>query len=62
MSDALIALIIAFCPGHDKDSKGQLITNSCQEYMINCMINKAGKNEPTKKEFNECSSLSRSKS
>lgn len=55
MSNVLIALIMTFCPVNDeKDLKGNLIMNSCQEYMINCMINKAGKNEATRKEFNSC--------
>ncbi len=54
MSSTLVALIIAFCPGHDTDHKGQVITTACQERMVNCMINKVGTGEPTKKEFNEC--------
>lgn len=54
MSKALITMILAFCPGHDTDHKGQVITTACQERMVNCMINKVGTNEPTTKEFNEC--------
>ncbi len=54
MSELLITMILAFCPGEDFDSKGQVITNACQERMTNCMISKAGLSEPTKEEFNQC--------
>lgn len=55
MSNILISMILSFCPGHDTDSKGHTLTTQCQERMINCMINKAGNNEPSKKEFTSCS-------
>lgn len=56
MSEFLLSAILSFCPGLEYDSKGQVTTTSCQERMVNCMINKAGTNEPTKKEYNSCSS------
>lgn len=55
MSSLLIAAILSFCPGHDTDSKGQIITTQCQERMLNCMINRAGTSEPSKKDFEKCS-------
>lgn len=55
MSEALIAAIILFCPGVSYQGD-KIVTNSCQEGMINCMVNKAGTNEPGRKEFDSCSS------
>ena len=54
MSQLLISMILVLCPGYDKDAKGEVLTTSCQEHMVNCMINKAGSNAPTEKEFNTC--------
>lgn len=61
MSSLLISAILALCPGHDTDHKGQVITNACQEYMTNCMINEAGNEEPTKKHFELCAGRRASK-
>ena len=61
MSSFLIGAILTLCPGHDTDHKGQIITNVCQEWMTNCMINEAGNEEPTKKHFAECASRRASK-
>lgn len=57
----LATAILAFCPGHDTASNGDWGTTACQERMVNCVINKAGNNEPTKKEFNSCTSELKSK-
>lgn len=43
MSDLLVAMILALCPGYDTDSKGQAITNQCQESLTNCAVGKHGK-------------------
>lgn len=56
MSKILIAAILQMCPGWDTNYLGQTVTTDCQEYMVNCMFNKAGGNEPKQKEFNECKS------
>ena len=61
MSTFLAMAILAMCPGHDLDTKGQTITNVCQERMVNCIINKAGTNEPTEKEFDSCAGEYRAK-
>lgn len=61
MSEFLIAAILSFCPGSDSDHKGQSTTTACQERVVNCMINKAGTREPSKKEFTACASELRSK-
>lgn len=55
MSEALLSLILTICPGNEVDSKGQVITTECQEQLINCVINKAGKDGP-EKFINECAS------
>lgn len=52
MSDFLVSMIIALCPGHDIDSKGQVITNECQENLVNCAVGHAG--EITEKTILKC--------
>ncbi len=56
MSEFLVTAILLICPGSDTTLNGESITTDCQEYMVNCIINEAGNNEPTNKEISSCSS------
>lgn len=38
MSDLLVAIIVALCPGTDINDKGQVVTTECQEKIVNCAV------------------------
>jgi hypothetical protein len=43
LNSLLVSIILSVCPGYDTDSKGQAITNECQESLTNCAVGKHGK-------------------
>lgn len=51
MSELLISIILATCPGFDLD-KGQTITNQCQDEITNCAVDKKG--NVTEESIKEC--------
>lgn len=53
---ALTMAILAVCPGWDMDN-GQVITTACQEFIVNCSLNKAGRtgaDGPTQSQIDSC--------
>lgn len=52
MLDLLVSVILATCPGSDRDHKGQVITNECQEWFTNCAVTSNG--DVTAKSIQQC--------